>query len=767
VKERGVPEFVARDRTPRRDPAESSSVLRAFRRQWTRVVFRVLIVIFALAHVAGVVTLSAVEHFDRLTYDMRVRLGAPQSGDPRIAIVDIDEASLARVGRWPWGRNVVAELTDRLFERYGARIVAFDVVFAEPDHSSGLRVLDDLAAGRLREDSGFLQTLENMRESLDHDAQLARTLARHPVVLGFYVSNDLDAREYGTLPAPTLRAGAFAGRPIDFYVWRGHNGNLAAFQSAALGGGHFNSIPDADGVSRRVPMLVEYRGNYYESLSVAVLRHLEGGQGVKPVFRKPEGGTGADNPLIALQVGSHVVPVDERGAALVPFRGGRGTFAYFSAVDLLEDRMQPRSLEGRIVIVGTSAPGLFDLRATPMASVFPGVEIHANLVSGILDRSIKASRGARPFSEKFAIVVSGLLLALTLPFLSPLRSVVLALVVVAGFLVYAQVAWSGFGTYVPVAAPVGLAALLLALNVLHGYFVETRARRRMAQLFGEYVPPALVNQMAEDPEKYTGDAKNEIITCMFGDLRNFTSLAETLDPTALRRLLNEYFTEVSLVIHDHRGTVDKYLGDGVMAFWGAPLPDPDHARNAVRAALAMQDAVRRVEGRLPFQPGSTLAIGIGINTGLASVGDMGSRLRREYTAIGDPINLAARLESLTKYYNVGIVLGARTRELIPELVCRELDRVRVKGKEQAVSIYEPLGFEADIGQTRAEELRIWTQMLRAYRSQDWDQGDLALMNLKRLFGAAELYALYSSRIAYLRQHPPGPDWDGVTMFDRK
>jgi adenylate cyclase len=739
---------------------------RAFGRQWARIAAGLLLVALMAAHFHGAISLGLIDHVDRLGYDLRVRTGLTNAPDPRIAIVDIDEASLARLGRWPWGRDVVATLLHKLFDRYGAKIVGFDVVFAEPDNSSGLGTLDALGRADLKDDPAFLEALARLRPNLDHDGRFAAMLRGHPVVLGFYVSNHADARVHGVLPPPAALAGSFNPQAAKFLSWRGYNGNLQVFQDAASAGGHFNSIPDVDGISRRVPMLVEYRGNYYEALSLAVVRQLQGGASLRPIYQDTELGAGV-GPLEALLVGNLRVPVDDKGTALIPFRGKRGSFNYFSAVDLFEDRLPEGGLANRIVLVGTSAPGLFDLRATPVESVFPGVEIHANLISGMLDQVVKASSDTRPLAESAFLIAAGVVLAVLLPFLSPTRSLLAAIGVAVTYLAYSIAAWSGWHNYVPTATVTLMIAGLLALNVLTGYFVETRARRHMAQLFGEYVPPELVNQMAEDPQKYSGEAKNEILTVLFADLRNFTAIAEGLDPTDLRRLLNEHFTEVSLVIHQYRGTVDKYLGDGVMAFWGAPLPDPDHARNAVRAGLALQDAVKRAAARLPFRVANALTIGVGINTGLASVGDMGSRLRREYTVLGDPVNLAARLESLTKYYSVGLVIGARTRELVPELVCRELDRVRVKGKEEAVSIYEPLGFEGEIEAGRLEELRIWTQMLRAYRAQDWDQAEVAIINLERRHGAAELYQLYSSRIANLRAHPPGPEWDGVTVFDRK
>ncbi len=740
---------------------------RALRRQWARIMVGLVITLLVGAHVFSVESLGLIEHLDRLAYDIRVRLNATKEVDQRVVIVDIDEASLAGIGRWPWGRDVVATLLDKLFDRYGARIVAFDVVFSEPDHSSGLYALDLLAKSALRDDDAFRATVEQIRPALDHDAQFAKALSNKQVVLGFYVSNDPDARNHGRLPNPALPAGAIAPRSADFYLWRGYSGNLSSFQDAAQSAGHFNVLTDDDGVSRRVPMVVAYRGQYHESLSLAVLRRMHPDARVWPLYRDPIAPGGMANPLEALQLGSLRIPVDHRGAALIPFRGPRGSFNYISAVDLYENLIPAQALEGKIVIVGTSAPGLYDLRATPVAGVFPRVEIHANLISGILDQRIKSRSVERPWIEQMAILGAGIVLAILLPFVSPLRAVIIAGVIGVAFGLYAELAWSHFNEYVPLAPPFVLIGALLASNVLYGYFAETRSRRNMARLFGEYVPPELVLQMAEAPEKYTGEASNEVLTIMFGDLRNFTSIAETLDPTALRRLLNEYFTEVTLVIHEHRGTVDKYLGDGVMAFWGAPLHDAEHARNAVRAALVLQEAVRRAERKLPFTPSTPLSIGVGINTGLVSVGDMGSRLRREYTVLGDPVNLAARLESLTKYYHVEIILGAQTRDLIPDLVCRELDRVRVKGKEEVVSIFEPLGFAADIGDARAEELILWGHMLSAYRARQWDEAEHGLSDLAQLAPKAGLYALYASRITYYRRKPPPPEWDAVTVFDRK
>ncbi len=739
---------------------------RAVNRYLTRILIGLAWVALFGLHALGLSKFTSIEHLDRLGYDTQVRMSATAGADPRIAIVDIDDASLAKLGRWPWGRDIMAALVGKLFERYGARIVGFDVVFAEPDQSSGLAVLDRLLGGPLQHDVDLRRSVEEMRPSLDNDARMAAALRGKPAILGFYVANDADSRAHGALPAPLLTQAAFGDRQVDLLAWRGYNGNLTLFQSAAAGAGHFNQLPDSDGISRRIPLLVDYGGQIHGALSLAIVRALQDQVQVVPSFAADRGRDGR-SVIQALQVGSLRVPLGERATVLIPFRGGRGSFKYYSAADLFEDRVNAKALDGQIVLVGTSAPGLFDLRATPVASVFPGVEIHANLVAGMLDQAIKSS--THPIGKWLAaaFVATGIILAIWLPFLTPVRAVSATLGVLIAMVGMVTLGWHTWNTFVPAGAPLLMLLALLGTNVLFGYFTETRARKHMAQLFGEYVPPALVNQMAEDPEKYSGEARSDVLTVLFADLRSFTSLSESLEPAKLRLLLNEYFTEVSHVIHEHRGTVDKYIGDGVMAFWGAPIGDPEHARNAVKAGLAIQAAARRAQERLPFGGDLSLAVGVGINTGLMSVGDMGSRLRREYTVIGDSVNLAARLESLTKYYGVAIIIGARTREHMPELVCRELDRVRVQGKEEVVLVYEPLGIQGEIPAVRLDELKMWNQMLRAYRARDWDQAEIALIMLQRRHGRTTLNDLYATRIAQFRAAPPPAEWDGVTTFNRK
>jgi adenylate cyclase len=327
--------------------------------------------------------------------------------------------------------------------------------------------------------------------------------------------------------------------------------------------------------------------------------------------------------------------------------------------------------------------------------------------------------------------------------------------------------WTHADTALPLASGVLMIIALFALNMSYGYFVETRSKRQFTELFGQYVPPELVDEMARDPAKYNMEGKNEVLTVLFTDVRGFTSIAEGLDPRALAAFLNEFLTAMSLVIRTHRGTLDKYMGDAIMAFWGAPVADPEHARHALEAALAMHAELARLNPTFRARGWPEIRIGVGLNTGPMSVGDMGSKLRKAYTVMGDAVNLASRLEGLTKAYGAGIIVGQATRDAVPGFVFRELDRVRVKGKDAPVAIFEPVGPEKALAKERLEELKLWGQALKAYRARNWDQAELILFNLHRLYPGAPLYSLYAERAARYRRESPGAGWDGVTAFETK
>jgi adenylate cyclase len=729
--------------------------------------------LFFAGHAARFYNVGLITQLDNIIYDARMRLTMPRTVDPRIVILDIDEKSLQQVGRWPWPRDVMARLVDKLFDKYGVALVGFDVVFAEADYSSGIRALDEMAQNQLKQVPGFQEQYARIRPTLDNDGLFAKAIKGRPVVLGYYFSSEKDSPRTGAIPAPVLPKGTFTGRNIAFTSWIGYGGNLPEFQNNAAAAGHFNPVVDFDGVVRKVPMLAELDGAYYESLSLAMLRTLialkDGGRfpKVQPGFAPNSMLNKGYAGLEWLQVGPVRIPVDDTASALIPFRGGKFSFPYVSLADALFDRVKPDTLAGKIALVGTTAPGLLDLRSTPVDSVYPGVEIHANLIAGMIDREIKQKPPYMLGAEVVLLVLGGAVLAVLIPMLSALWATAATLLAAALISSLYVAIWMQANMVLPLASALLMIVALYTMNMAYGYFVESRSKRQFTELFGQYVPPELVDKMAEDPEKYTMEGKEEVLTVLFSDVRGFTTISESLSAKELSAYINDYLTSMSLVIRGNRGTLDKYIGDAIMAFWGAPVEDLAHARNGVLTALQMQQRATTLNEEFRAKGWPEFHIGIGVNSGRMRVGDMGSKLRKAYTVMGDPVNLGSRLEGITKQYGVGILVGEDTRKAVKDVVFREVDRVRVKGKDEAVAIFEPLGLEGEVEKSVHDEIRLWNQCLRHYRSQDWDQAEVTLLNLQRMRPDCQLYQVYVERIEHYRREPPEAGWDGVTKFATK
>ncbi len=732
-----------------------------------RIALGLAIVLFFIGHASKIYQVGIVSQLDHIIYDTRLRLTMPGGIDERIVILDIDEKSLQEIARWPWPRDEMARLVTKLFDQYQIALVAFDVVFAESDFSSGIKRLDELAAGQFRQVPGFAEAYGSLRPQLDNDGLFAQAIKGRPVVLGYYFNSDRDERRIAVIPEPVLPKGTYTGRNIAFTTWAGYGGNIAQIQKSAASAGHINSLPDFDGVVRRVPMLAEYDGAYYEAFSLAVVRTLLGFPKVELGY--PEEGIAHKGyvGLEWLKVGPLTIPVDETASALVPYRGSKYSFRYISLADVLGERIPPGSLKGKIALVGTTAPGLLDLRATPVDSVYPGVEIHANLIGGMLDRAIKQKPPYVLGAEVVLLLIGGVALAFLMPILSPLRAMLVSIIAMALIIGLNLVVWTEGGLVLPLASSLLMTVALFTINMAYGYFVESRSKRQFTELFGQYVPPELVDKMAEDPEKYTMEGRSEQLTVLFSDIVGFTSISEALTPKDLSAFINEYLTSMSLVIRDHRGTLDKYIGDAIMSFWGAPVADAEHARQGVLAALAMQARLIEINELVVARGWPPIRIGIGLNSGTMSVGDMGSKVRRAYTVMGDAVNLASRLEGLTREYGVGIIVGQATRDLVRDGVFRELDKVKVKGKDEPVAIFEAVGIEGSLDRNLIDELKLWNQCLKQYRAQEWDQAELSLLNLTRMNPEQKLYKEFTVRVAHMRSAPPGPGWDGVTTFKTK
>ena len=415
-------------------------------------------------------------------------------------------------------------------------------------------------------------------------------------------------------------------------------------------------------------MIVEYDGAYYESLSLAVVRAALGMPKLSPGYApgKNQNYGGLEWLTLESTQGNLQIPVDAAVSALVPYRGERGTFRYISASDVLHGRTPPMDMQNKIVLVGTSAPGLMDMRTTPVGEVYPGVEVHANMISGILNQDIKQNPPYVLGANVLLLLVIGVTLAILLPLLSPIYGTLLTAGVLLLTVFVNGMLWTSANIALPLAGGLLMLLALFALNMTFGYFTTERTKRQITGLFGQYVPSEVVDEMSKNPEHVSMEGESREMTILFSDVRGFTTISEGLEPKDLSLLMNEFLTPLSRVVYGHRGTIDKYMGDCIMAFWGAPLPDTRHAYHAVLSGLEMQRELAALQPHFKERGWPEIRIGVGINTGRVSVGNMGSEVRVAYTVMGDAVNLASRLEGITKEYGAGVVVGEVTKAAAPE-----------------------------------------------------------------------------------------------------
>jgi adenylate cyclase len=713
-----------------------------------------------------------------VAYDLRLRATLPEDPSPRqpVVVVDVDEASLAAFGQWPWPRRRIAELIERLDDA-GAAVVAFDVVFAEAEENPVDTVLD--AVGD-RIDAEARTRLADAAPRLDGDVRLADAIdaAALDVVLGIFVGPD--PVTVGPAPAGTgvLRLPGDGGRGTGFLGFSGWVTPEAALLRRARVG-HVVTIPDdLDGVIRRAPLLVRIGDALVPSLALQAVLAWSLVEELEVEWRDA---SGVRLPT-ALRLGDALrIPVDDRGRVLVPYRGGPRTYPYLSAADVLTDHLDPgdrRILRDAIVLVGSSSIGLADLRSTPTAQVFPGVEVHATIADALLEASERAfdplGRPAFPVAPDLVepLTVAGLLgggvvLSLVFPLLGPLSLALLAGTLATAWVLFSASAWRDGGVDLPIVMPVLLILAVAVANLARGFLRERAHREALRGMFEAYVPPAHIDRMVSMHGAPTLEGESRVMTVLFADIQGFTRLSEGLPAPELKRVLNEFFTPVTRVILGRQGTIDKYVGDMIMAFWNAPLVDPDHREHAMRAALEVVETVSALEAAFAARGLPPLRIGIGLNTGPMNVGDMGSDFRRAYTVIGDAVNLASRIEGLTRQYGVSVLVGEQTRDETPDWAFRMIDRVQVKGRTAPVRIYEPLGPESELSPARSAELARWHAAYWKYLERDFEGALAAVDALVEEHPDERLFRVYRARIEYFLRSPPDPAWDGVTVMEEK
>ena len=679
-----------------------------------------------------------------------------------VVIVDIDEASLNALGQWPWPRSLVAKLVDQITAA-GAAVIGFDVVFPETDRTSPALLADALP-------NLSASTRDELKNQRSNDEILAEAIARSRVVLGLSAHNPYQGAQ-DTQYVPKAGFAMIGGDPTPYLVRLPELlASLPELEKAAAGRGMLTIEPDPDGVVRRVPMVLIAGGAIVPSLTLDMLRVAARQDAF--LIRSDPGG------VESVVVAGAQIPTDAAAEIWVYFAPHDPT-RYISAKDVIAGNAAPQ-LVGKLALIGTSASGLLDLKATPIQPSMAGVEVHAQVLENVLTQSSLSRPSYALGAELTAVVLIALAIVALVPILGAttvfmIGAGIAALLVGAGWYLF-----STHGYLFDVSYPLISSVALLMVMVFANYFREEAQRRQIRSAFGQYLSPDLVEELAKDPDRLVLGGETREMTIMFSDVRGFTAISESYknDPQGLTRLMNRFLTPLSNAIIATRGTIDKYMGDSIMAFWNAPLPDGEHAKHACEAALGMVERLDAVNAEREREAEDSdrafipLRIGIGINTGEVVVGNMGSDLRFDYSVLGDSVNLAARLEGQSKNYGFTTILGSRTAALVQsDFALLELDVIRVKGKTEPEVVYALLGAKELATQTHFVELRDrLAQVLAAYRQQNWSAAMTALGACRQQVNGFDLAAfceLYEARIDAFKVDPPPVDWDGVETLQIK
>ncbi len=679
-------------------------------------------------------------------------------------IIDIDEKSLTEMGQWPWPRYRIAILL-KLLQAYGASAVATDIIFAEPDKTSP-SVLQKQWKKELKLDT----TIKGLPPSLqDNDKLLARNLKTGPFVLGIdFIANaqktdhEIGPKTANCLIRPakvTVLSAPGAPSPHDALL----NAKdiicpLPVLASAAQQTGFISIAADEDSIYRKVPLLFSWNKKFYPSLALAALMQATG---VKNLVMKM-----TTQGIQSIKWGKIVIPTDNRGRMLINYRGPSKTFRYISATDVLQKRLKPGELRGKIAFIGTSASGLKDIRATPLDPSYPGVEAHATVVDNILSKDFLTKPDWAKGLEFLGMIAAGLTATLLLMWSKAAWMVVPLITMGLCMWLGAVGLYTKHDIYIsPLYSYLNL-ALTFTLLTLIKVWREEHAKKFIHSAFAHYLAPSVISQILDDPHALSLEGQEKEITVQFSDVRSFTSLSEKLIPTQVTNLLNDYLTPMTRIITEQQGTLDKFIGDAVMAFWNAPLDIENHQEKALEAALLQQDKLVELNDVFKKKYGFGIAVGIGIHSGPVRVGNMGSADLFDYTLIGDNVNLTSRLEGLTKFYGQKLIVSQNIVDACTgKYRFRILDNVRVKGKEEPVTIYT--AYRLEDAQKREAELQKYEEAHALYLAMQFDKARTLFTDLKATGTETVLHDLYINRCKELEQQHPGDNWDGVFTHKTK
>lgn len=692
----------------------------------------------------------------------------PRSGSDQVIIVDIDDQALASVGQWPWPRTVLAQLIERL-DALGARVVVFDGVLAEPDRTSPDLIFGSLAG---RVDLSAVQ--DELKNLPSNDAVLAAAIQDSQFFVSAFTHASNSAAS--TPPRRVVDIVTNAATRDDFLRHAVPFNKTANFlpilEAASAGNGSFMAIAGGDGVIRRTGLVFSDQKNLYPSLGLEALRVYYRDQ-KEPIRIGRNVGDALLMPAYHIRIADKDIPIDSDGEIAVYYRTLDRNTDYISVAKVLNAQATAdtaRRLSGKIVFIGSSAEGLKDVRSSPLNAFIPGVEVHFNAVEQILQERFLLRPSILPGAELIFMIAAGVMIILFSPYIGALVMALLVSTVVGGI---GYLSWSMFLSQGLLMDPVYPGLSVIALFILASLLAHMRVeaeRKQVRTAFSHYISPDFMRELTENPDSLRLGGEVRDLSVMFTDIRGFTGIAEKMSPEDLIHLMNDFLTPMSALVMEHRGTIDKYMGDAMMAFWNAPLDDPDHARHACLAALRMNAALEPINETLRLRAQGQgcepiiLSAGIGVNTGHASVGNMGSRQRFAYSALGDTVNLASRLEGQTKTYGVSILIGAETAARVADMAVLELDYLRVKGKREPVRIFTVLGDEALAATAEFQTLKAeQDKMLAQYRARAFDAAEaIALQFFTQAANPLAAYhAMFVKRIAELKENHPGTGWDGV------
>ena len=730
-----------------------------------------LLLVGLTADFGGRPLLNVVGTLERQATDWRLTRHADSRKNRDIVIVDIDRDSLQSIGSWPWSRGHIAQILDQLFNKYQVRVATFMFPFVSPD-DEGVYIFDEVSKA-LNADDGDTR-LSQLREQFDYDKLLAAAINDRKVVLSY--SFDDSARVDGVLPPPVEifdfedKERRISGGDWSYY--RGYAGNLPPLLEKSSSAGFVNFIADDDGFVRRAQLTAQHAKRVYESLALSLLRNAGGPNQVR-LFAQTDSGS-----VETILVGRYEAPINEAGDMYLNFLGPGGpsadfenapgaVFRYVSAVNVISGSAPEDVLRDKIVIIGSSSESLRDVYSTPINSEVPGAELLATQLANIMEGRVLHRLASSDTLAFGVLILAALVAAAVFATTGPVLSALLTLVLCGGFIYINLNKWDNDLLVVNFVAPILVMSGLFLWNSISGFVFEWRASRHLQSTFGQYVPPELAKRMGET-QTLRMEGESREISVLFSDVRNFTSISEKYSPQDLTRLMNRMLTALSEAIHHEGGTVDKFIGDAVMAFWNAPLDDPNHAANSVASALEMQTAMKALSDDMVREGNPPMRLGVGICTGEASVGNMGSKLRMAYTAMGDTVNVASRIEGLTKYYKVGILVTEATYKQCKDsgIYFRLVDSVRVKGREQALVIYEPIGSAQLLPPEKLKALEMFNAMHADYVRGDFAAALEKLEQCRELDPSDGLCEVYGNRLAEFMREPPA-EWDGVINFETK